>query len=87
MLPAHHPKILRLMFEMLVHVNNAAVEGGGILQGKPRVSVEEHALVEHVLLTASDVSFADAAVALQELCSNPVLTKDGTFITKCASNG
>jgi hypothetical protein len=83
-LPAHHPKILRLMFEMLVCVSNGAVKSGGILQAVPRV--EEHALVEHVLQTA-DVSFADAAVALQELCSNRVLTKDGTFITKCASNG
>ncbi len=85
MLPVHDPKILRLMFEMLAHVSNGAVEGGGIPQSEPRV--EEHALVEHVLLTASDVSFADAAVALQELCSNNILKKDGIFITKCVSNG
>jgi hypothetical protein len=74
MLPVQHPKILRLMFEMLMLVDSAPVE--------------EHVLVEHFLQAATDrYSIEDAATALQELRSHRVLKNDGALITRCDSNG
>jgi hypothetical protein len=71
-LPVSHPKILRLMFRMLMLVDMAPVE--------------EHVLIEKVLQEASDSSICDAAAALQELRSNHVLKNDGAIITKFDSN-
>ncbi len=74
MLPVQHPKILRLMFEMLMLVDSAPVE--------------EHMLVRHFLQAATDrYSIDDAAIALQELRSHRVLKNDGALITRCDSNG